>query len=234
MISEAKSGARRIAQASGVGALGGKSIPIEAESAQPAREAPSSLDSCRRCELWRNATQAVHGSGPGNARIMLIGEQPGDHEDLSGQPFVGPAGQLLELALARAGLAREQVYLTNAVKHFKWEPRGKRRLHKTPAQREVEACSYWLERELESVRPVVIVTLGATALTALLREKASLRDFTDAPFELDGGWGIATYHPSFALRQHNDAARDKVLADISDALGRARKLAESAGRERGG
>jgi DNA polymerase len=233
MISEAKSGARRLAQASGVGALGGKSIPIEAESAQPAREQPSSLDSCRRCELWRNATQAVHGSGPSNARIMLIGEQPGDHEDLSGQPFVGPAGQLLELAMTRAGLTREQVYLTNAVKHFKWEPRGKRRLHKTPGQREVEACSYWLERELESVRPAVIVTLGATALVALLREKASLRDYIDEPFELDRGWGIATYHPSFALRQQNDAARDKVLAAISDALGHARELAESVGRGRG-
>ncbi|QQC64462.1 UdgX family uracil-DNA binding protein [Paraburkholderia ginsengisoli] len=232
MISEAKSGARRIAQASGVGALGGKSIPIEAENAQPVREEASSLDSCRRCELWRNATQAVPGAGPPNARIMLIGEQPGDHEDLSGQPFVGPAGQLLELAMTRAGLAREQVYLTNAVKHFKWEPRGKRRLHKTPAQREVQACSYWLERELERVRPTVIVTLGATALAALLREKANLRDYFDAPFELDSGWGIATYHPSFALRQQDDAARDKVLAAISDALGRARELAESVDRAR--
>jgi DNA polymerase len=227
MISEARSGASRLAQASGVGALGGKSIPVEAEAAQPVRDEPSSLDNCRRCELWRNATQAVGGSGSRNARIMLIGEQPGDHEDLSGQPFVGPAGQLLELAIGRAGLAREQVYLTNAVKHFKWEPRGKRRLHRTPGQREVEACSYWLERELESVRPAVIVTLGATALTALLREKVNLRDYIGAPFELDGGWGIATYHPSFALRQQDEAARDKVLAEISDALGRARELAEA-------
>jgi DNA polymerase len=227
MISEAKSGARRLAQASGVGALGGKSIPVEAQAAQPVREQASSLDNCRRCELWRNATQAVGGAGSGNARIMLIGEQPGDHEDLSGRPFVGPAGQLLEMAITRAGLTREQVYLTNAVKHFKWEPRGKRRLHKTPGQREVEACSYWLERELESVQPAVIVTLGATALTALLREKASLGDYIDTPFELDGGWGIATYHPSFALRQQDEAARDKVLAAISDALGRARELAEA-------
>ncbi len=228
MISEAKSGARRLAQASGVGALGGKSIPVEAEVAQPARESPSSLDACRRCDLWRNATQAVGSSGPGDARIMLIGEQPGDQEDLSGQPFVGPAGQLLDMAIKRAGLSRERLYLTNAVKHFKWELRGKRRLHKTPGQREVEACSYWLERELDTVRPAVIVALGATALNALLREKASLRDYVDAPFEVPGGWGIATYHPSFALRQPNEAAREKVLAEISNALERARELADSA------
>lgn len=228
MISEAKSGARRVAQASGVGALGGKIIPIEADMAQPIRVQPSSLDTCRRCDLWRNATQAVGSSGPGDARIMLIGEQPGDQEDLSGQPFVGPAGQLLETAITRAGLSREQVYLTNAVKHFKWEPRGKRRLHKTPGQREIEACSYWLERELHAVRPAVIVTLGATALTALLRGKVSLKNYLDAPFNVDGGWGIATYHPSFALRQQTDADRDKILAEISNALIRARELAESA------
>jgi DNA polymerase len=228
MISEAKSGARRLAQASAVGALGGKSIPVEAEVAQPARESPSSLDACRRCDLWRDATQAVGSSGPNDARIMLIGEQPGDQEDLSGQPFVGPAGQLLDIAIKRAGLSRERVYLTNAVKHFKWEPRGKRRLHKTPGQREVEACSYWLERELKTVRPAVIVALGATALNALLRERASLRDYVDAPFELAGGWGIATYHPSFALRQPNEAARDGILAEIANALVRARELAEAA------
>ncbi|MFM0666524.1 UdgX family uracil-DNA binding protein [Paraburkholderia sediminicola] len=227
MISEAKSGARRVAQASGVGALGGKTIPIEADMAQPVRDQPSSLDTCRRCDLWRNATQAVGSSGPSDARIMLIGEQPGDQEDLSGQPFVGPAGQLLTIAITRAGLSRDQVYLTNAVKHFKWEPRGKRRLHKTPGQREIEACSYWLERELHTVRPAVIVALGATALTALLRGKVSLRDHLDAPFRVEGGWGIATYHPSFALRQQNDADRDKVLAEISNALIRARELAES-------
>lgn len=227
LISEAKSGARRLAQASGVGALTGKSIAIEADDAQPTRETPSSLDTCRRCDLWRNATQAVNGSGPGDARIMLIGEQPGDMEDLSGQPFVGPAGQLLDIAIQRAGLSREQIYLTNAVKHFKWELRGKRRLHKTPGQREAEACSYWLERELHTVRPAVIVTLGATALNALLRQKANLRDYVDAPFELESGWGIATYHPSFALRQPDEKARDRILAEISKALEQARDLARS-------
>nr|WKF59402.1 Type-4 uracil-DNA glycosylase [Paraburkholderia busanensis] len=227
MISEAKSGARRVAQASGVGALGGKSIPIDAELAQPMRDAPSSLERCRRCELWRNATQAVGGVGPSDARIMLIGEQPGDQEDLSGQPFVGPAGQLLDAAIERAGLSRSQLYLTNAVKHFKWEPRGKRRLHKTAGQREIEACSHWLEQELRTVRPAVIVVLGATALNALLHGKASLRDYVGAPFEIAGAWAIATWHPSFALRQQDDAARDKVLGEISEALTRAKALAAS-------
>lgn len=225
MISEAKSGARRLAQTSGVGTLNGKVIRVEAEAAQPAREQPSSLDACRRCDLWRNATQAVGSAGPTSAQIMLIGEQPGDQEDLSGQPFVGPAGQLLDVAIERAGLLRDQVYLTNAVKHFKWEPRGKRRLHKTPGQREIEACHYWLERELETVRPTVIVALGATALTALLRRKVSLGDYVNAPFEIQGGWAIATYHPSFALRQQNETSSDKVLSDITQALIRAREMA---------
>lgn len=226
MISEAKSGARRLAQASGVGTLNGKVISVEADAAQPAREQPSSLDACRRCELWRNATQAVGGAGPTSARIMLIGEQPGDQEDLRGQPFVGPAGQLLDVAIERAGLLRDRLYLTNAVKHFKWEPRGKRRLHKTPAQREMEACRYWLERELDTVRPAVIVALGATALTTLLRKKVSLRDYVNAPFEINGGWAITTYHPSFALRQQDENSRDKVVDEITGALVRAREMAD--------
>jgi len=227
MISEARSGARRLAQASGVAAFNGKAISVEAELAQPLREPPSSLDACRRCDLWRNATQAVGGVGPRDARIMVIGEQPGDQEDLSGQPFVGPAGQLLNSAIANAGLAREQLYLTNAVKHFKWEPRGKRRLHKTAAQREMQACSHWLSQELATVRPSVVVTLGTTALNALLGEKSSLQDHFNSPFQLEGGWGIATYHPSFALRQGSDAARQKVMAAISNALSEAHKLALS-------
>ncbi|MGF6772060.1 putative DNA metabolism protein [Paraburkholderia sp. GAS199] len=227
MISQARSGARRLAQASSVGALNGKLVAVEAEAAQPARELPTSLDACRRCDLWRNATQAVGGFGPQNARIMLIGEQPGDQEDLSGEPFVGPAGQLLDVAITRAGLKRAELYLTNAVKHFKWEPRGKRRLHKTPGQREVEACSYWLEEELRRVRPDVIVTLGATALHALLGKQASLRDYLDEPFDVVDGRAVATYHPSFALRQQNDASRDQILGEISAALERARELARA-------
>ncbi|MBN3727838.1 UdgX family uracil-DNA binding protein [Burkholderia sp. Ac-20379] len=226
MISEARSGARRLAQASGVGTLDGKAIAVDADAAQPAREPPSSLDACRRCDLWHNATQAVGGAGPNDARIMLLGEQPGDREDLSGQPFVGPAGQLLDIAIERAGLSRDRLYLTNAVKHFKWEPRGKRRLHKTPAQREIEACRHWLEREMDTVRPAVVVALGATALTALLRRQTGLGDGLNTPFEIAGRWAIATYHPSFALRQPDDTARNRVLDDLTRALAVARDLAE--------
>src|SRR5690606_38278333 len=119
---------------------------------------------CRRGELWRPATQAVPGPGRDAARVMLVGEQPGDHEDLAGQVFIGPAGQVLDEALTCAGVPRDALYLTNAVKHFKWVARGKRRIHKTPAQREIDACSHWLQEELERVRPEVIVALGATEI----------------------------------------------------------------------
>jgi DNA polymerase len=123
------------------------------------------IDACRRCPLWERATQGVPGEGPRRARIMLVGEQPGDEEDLQGKPFVGPAGRLLRWAMDEAGIEAGDA-VTNAVKHFSWEPRGKRRIHKTPAQREIAACHDWLEAEMTAVRPAVIVTLGATALGA--------------------------------------------------------------------
>src|SRR4051812_37072358 len=122
---------------------------------------------CQNCALWANATQTVFGAGDPHARVMLVGEQPGDEEDRKGLPFVGPAGRLLDRALAQARVEREHLYVTNAVKHFKWEPRGKRRLHKTPAQREIDACHQWMEGETAAVRPTVIVALGATAAKAL-------------------------------------------------------------------
>ncbi|SAL61982.1 UdgX family uracil-DNA binding protein [Caballeronia humi] len=225
MISDAKSGARRVAQARHVGALGGKAIPVDASEAQPERDAPTSLDDCRRCALWRNATQAVAGSGRESARIMLLGEQPGDQEDLKGEPFVGPAGQLLDDALRRAGLPRGDVYLTNAVKHFKWEPRGKRRLHKTPGQQEIDACRYWLEKELRTVDARVIVTLGATALNALTGKRASLQSHIGRAVPFGDKWIVATYHPSYALRQNDDAARERTVATIVAALEEARRLA---------
>ncbi|RFU49902.1 DUF4130 domain-containing protein [Paraburkholderia sp. DHOC27] len=227
MISAAKSGAQRLAQAHRVGALQGKVIPIEAEAAQPMRAAPSSLAACRRCELWQHATQPVNGEGPANARIMLLGEQPGDQEDLSGRPFVGPAGQLLDEVIERAGLARGDLYLTNAVKHFKWTPRGKRRIHKTPAQREVEACAMWLEHEVQRVQPEVIVTLGATALGALLGKKVSLQSCLGKPFELNGMHVIATYHPSFALRRDDAGGREQVAGAIRNALAQAAALLDA-------
>jgi uracil-DNA glycosylase len=231
MISQARGGARRVGQAARVGALGGKAVQVDAIDARPERDAPTTLDACRRCDLWRHATQAVAGEGPVDARIMLLGEQPGDQEDLKGEPFVGPAGQLLDEAMRRAKVPREQVYLTNAVKHFKWEPRGKRRLHKTPAQQEVDACSYWLEQELQTVDAKVIVTLGATALAALLGRRATLSAHIGrvVPFGDKGDKAIvATYHPSYALRQNDEAAREKTVAAIVAALETARTLSRDA------
>src|SRR5919108_2027144 len=123
---------------------------------------------CQDCPLWANATQTVFGAGDPHARVMLVGEQPGDEEDRRGLPFVGPAGRLLDRALEAADVPRDHLYVTNAVKHFKWQPRGKRRLHKTPAQREIDACHQWLEGEIRALKPKVIVCLGATAARALL------------------------------------------------------------------
>ncbi|CAG2133993.1 UdgX family uracil-DNA binding protein [Cupriavidus plantarum] len=184
------------------------------------------IDACRRCELWRDATQGVPGEGPRRARVMVVGEQPGDKEDLQGAPFVGPAGHLLDEALRRAGLARESVFMTNAVKHFKFEMRGKRRLHKTPGQREVEACSYWLEREIHDVNPEIIVVLGATAAKAVLGEKrVTLASLMDQAVEHDGRIVIATYHPSFVLRQRDDTSREAAFERIVKSLRQAVRAA---------
>jgi DNA polymerase len=154
---------------------------------------------------------------------MLVGEQPGDQEDLQGLPFVGPAGAVLDRALAEAGVARDSVYLTNAVKHFKWELRGKRRLHKTPAQREVSACHVWLEQELEKVGPEVVVALGATALKSVLQDgSATMSAVIDAPFQHEGRWVVAVYHPSFVLRARDEESRrqayDVIVAGLRQAL----------------
>jgi uracil-DNA glycosylase family protein len=192
---------------------------------EPNSASPASLNECRRCGLWQNATQAVDGQGQAPAKLMLIGEQPGDQEDLAGLPFVGPAGALLERALAEAGLTRQAVYITNAVKHFKWEPRGKRRLHKTPAQQEVMACHYWLEKELKKVRPTVVVALGSTALKAVLQNGiAALKDYIRRPVEHEGRWLVTTYHPAYALRVPSAEARAAAYAAIVSALKQARRL----------
>jgi len=193
----------------------GANIPIAPEKAQPESQQPHTLEECRRCELWEHATQAVPGEGAQKARIMLVGEQPGDQEDLQGHPFVGPAGALLDRALAQAGLDRSKVYVTNAVKHFKWEPRGKRRLHKTPAQKEILACHYWLEGELEQVAPQVVVALGGTAL----------KDYMDQPVQHAGRWVVATYHPAYVLRVPGADAKDRALAAMVAALRAAAKIA---------
>lgn len=224
MIKGAANGERRTGQTASVGQRQGAAmIPIAAERAQPVREVATSLDQCRRCELWKSATQAVPGTGPHTARIMLVGEQPGDQEDLAGLPFVGPAGALLEQAMREAGMARDSVYVTNAVKHFKWEPRGKRRLHKTPAQREILACHGWLEEEIQRVQPQVIVALGSTALKSLLQDgAASMAPLIDTPVESEGRWIVTVYHPSYVLRAPDAARRrqayEVIVAGLRQAL----------------
>ena len=163
---------------------------------------------CTRCPLYKNATQTVFGEGPADATMMLIGEQPGDQEDLTGRPFVGPAGRVLDRALEAAGIERGEVYITNAVKHFKNELRGKRRLHKKPDTSEIDACRRWLDNELEIVQPAVAVALGATAARALLRKALSINANRGRLIALPGGAkGLITVHPSYLLRLREE--RDK-------------------------
>jgi DNA polymerase len=168
---------------------------------------------CRGCPLWKLGTQTVFGEGPAGARVLMVGEQPGDREDLAGRPFVGPAGNLLDRALVAAGIERSDVYVTNAVKHFKWEPVGKRRMHKKPSAREIAACRPWLDAEIEALHPEIMVALGATAAQALMggdfrvtRERGKV--FEDLP------WArafVATMHPSSILRG-DPAERELALA----------------------
>ena len=175
---------------------------------------------CQACPLWANATQTVFGAGDPHARVMLVGEQPGDEEDKKGLPFVGPAGRLLDKALEAAGVDREHLYVTNAVKHFKWQLRGKRRLHKTPAQREVDACRQWLEQEIAAVKPHVIVALGSTAAKAVIGKdfKVSIQrgQFVESPL---AAHVFATLHPSALLRlreeEERDAAFEQFVKDLS-------------------
>ena len=166
------------------------------------------VQGCRRCPLWRDATQGVCGAGGQAAELMVVGEQPGDREDLAGQPFVGPAGQLLDQAMVEAGLDRDALYLTNAVKHFKHEPRGKRRLHKTPSAGEVQACRWWLDHERRLVKPRLILALGATAGLAVLGRKFAVQTERGAVMtQADGTRVLLTVHPSYLLRLPDAEAR---------------------------
>jgi DNA polymerase len=178
-------------------------------------EIRSDAKRCRDCPLWANATQTVFGAGDPHARVMLVGEQPGDEEDRKGLPFVGPAGRLLDRALEAAGVDREHVYITNAVKHFKWQLRGKRRLHKTPAQREIDACRQWLEREIEAVKPQVIVALGATAARAVIGKdfKVSVMrgQLVASPLAT---YVFATFHPSALLRLKDEAEKQAAFEQL--------------------
>jgi uracil-DNA glycosylase len=178
---------------------------------------------CRDCPLWKNATQTVFGAGRKSARIMFVGEQPGDQEDRAGEPFVGPAGKLLDRALADAAIDRRTTYVTNAVKHFKWEPRGKRRIHKKPNELEIKACHQWLDRELALVRPALVVALGATAARAVLgrataieKNRGRIIAGAQAKTPLDADL-LVTVHPSFLLRvpeEDRDEAYERFVADL--------------------
>src|SRR4051812_7414602 len=164
--------------------------------------------SCRNCDLWRHATQTVFGEGPDRATLMLVGEQPGNDEDLQGHPFVGPAGKLLDRALEEAGIDRQLVYVTNVVKHFKWEPRGKRRIHAKPNSAEITACRPWLETEIALVKPHVLVCLGATAAQALLGRSFKVSQQRGRFVASDLAPRVtATVHPSSILRAPDDESR---------------------------
>src|SRR5688572_6912988 len=174
---------------------------------------------CRGCDLYKTATQVVFGAGPRAARVMFVGEQPGDQEDRQGAPFVGPAGAMLDKALEDAGIPRDQVYVTNAVKHFKWEPRGKRRIHKKPRASEIKACRPWLEAELRAVNPVIVVCLGATAAQSvfgsqfkLMQQRGEVLPSPLAPRV------VATIHPSAVLRAPDSEGRreafEMLVADL--------------------
>jgi DNA polymerase len=170
-------------------------------------------NACRRCPLYRDATQAVPGEGPGRARVMLVGEQPGDKEDLAGRPFVGPAGKLLDRALADAGIPRDETFVTNAVKHFKFETRGKRRLHKKPNAYEIERCKWWNVQERAIVRPEVIVALGATAARSLLGRVVTIAKLRAETLQLaDGTRLVVTVHPSALLRTRDEADKRAAYA----------------------
>jgi uracil-DNA glycosylase len=186
---------------------------------------------CKACDLYKRGTQTVFGEGPKRARIMLVGEQPGDAEDIAGHPFVGPAGKLLDRGLEEAGIDRRIVYVTNVVKHFKWEPRGKRRIHAKPNAAEISACRPWLETEIALVKPSILVCLGATAAQALLGKSFKVSkqrgEFVDSPL---AAFVTATVHPSSILRSPDEEARQEEmkrfvtdLKKVAAALSRASK-----------
>jgi len=193
------------AAAAGAGAF----LPARASLASLRRAARE----CQGCPLYRHATQTVFGEGPRSARLMLVGEQPGNDEDLQGRPFMGPAGRLLDRALREAGVQRDRAYVSNVVKHFKWELRGKRRLHRRPELREIEACLPWLEQELRLVRPQVLVCLGATAAQALLGRQFRVTAQRGKRIESSlAPHVVATVHPSSILRLRGEAERHEAMA----------------------
>ncbi|MFO1457243.1 MAG: UdgX family uracil-DNA binding protein [Steroidobacteraceae bacterium] len=190
-------------------------VPPEGDLASLAAAAAG----CRGCDLYERGTQTVFGAGAPRASLLFVGEQPGDQEDLAGRPFVGPAGQLLDEALARAGIERAQVYVTNAVKHFKWEPRGPRRLHKAPSVGEITACRPWLEAEIRATQPRLIVCLGVTAARSVFARAVRLGDLRGGPHATALGPPVyVTIHPSAILRMPERAMQDAEMARLVEDL----------------
>jgi len=188
---------------------------------------------CRACPLWKDATQTVFGEGPQHAQVMLVGEQPGDKEDLAGKPFVGPAGQMLDRALEQAGIDRSKVYVTNAVKHFKFVPRGKIRLHQKPNTPEIKACRQWYERELASIKPDLVVAMGATAAQSVLGKITPINKNRGRRIDLDDGIkSLVTVHPSYLLRLPDADAKareyERFVDDLKIAAALLRKSAHAA------
>ncbi len=196
-------------------------IPLDLDAAR------AQARDCTACDLYRNATQTVFGEGPRDARVVIVGEQPGDQEDLTGHPFVGPAGRVLDEALAEAGITRSRVYVTNAVKHFKNEPRGKRRIHKKPSDAEIDACHPWLERELAAIAPPLVIALGATAVRAVLGRALPILANRGRLIELTPTMHVLlTVHPSYLLRvppENRDAEHARFVADLKVAARYARQ-----------
>lgn len=202
--------------------------PRKPADAAPLGALKREAEACRACPLWTDATQVVFGEGPAEAGIVVVGEQPGDKEDIAGRPFVGPAGALFDRAAREAGLDRERVYVTNAVKHFKFEPRGKIRLHKTPAAGEVAACRPWLQRELDAIRPRLVVAMGATAARAVTGRVVKVGEARGAVIERDDGPDVlVTVHPSYLLRLPDEAKKAEEYARFVGDL----KLAAALERE---
>lgn len=196
-------------------------------------EAQVAVQDCRRCPLYQDATQAVFGEGPERAEVMFVGEQPGDREDLAGRPFVGPAGRVLDEAVEKVGIDRARVYVTNAVKHFKFVPRGKRRLHQRPDAGEIQACKFWLKLEIGFVRPRVIVALGATAAQSLLGKSVTISKLRGAPMKMeDGSVLFVTNHPSYLLRIRDPEGRAREQAKFEADLAMVRDAVASPDRQR--
>lgn len=197
----------------------------EGPKASSLAEAAALAADCRRCDLWRGATQTVFGEGPATATVVLVGEQPGDIEDLQGRPFVGPAGGVLDRALREAAIDRSEAYVTNAVKHFKNVPRGKKRIHQRPDRNEIEICRWWLDLELSLLRPRLVVAMGASAARALFLRTVTITRERGRPVPFrDGLEGFITVHPSYILRQRTDVDRAREYAGLVDDLRRVAEL----------